>query len=111
MKSLTRRTLVQLGLSPNYKGFNAIVEAVDLLVKDPHLKITAVYKIVGSRIGSTYSRVERNIRHSIEVIIDRANEDLLYKIFGYNVLAEGTIHNGDFLTCLTMYLQEVHYNG
>lgn len=111
MKSLTRRTLVQLGLSPNYKGFNAIVEAVDLLNKDPHLKMTAIYQIVGSRIDSTYSRVERAIRHSVTIIVDRANDDLLYKIFGYNVLAEGSIRNGDFLTCLTMYLQEVLTNG
>lgn len=111
MKSLTRRTLIQLGLSPSYKGFDAIVEGVDLLIKDPHLKITAVYEIIGSRIGSTYHRVERNIRHAATIIVDRANEDLLYKIFGYNVLAEGSIRNGDFLTCLTIYLQEVHNNG
>ena len=111
MKSLTRRTLIQLGLSPNYNGFVAIVEAVDLLTKEPHLKVMAIYTIVGSRIGSTYSRVERNIRHAINVILNRANNDLLHTIFGYNVLAEGVIHNGDFLTCLTMYLQEVYKNG
>ena len=111
MKSTTRRTLIQLGLSPNYKGFNAIVEAVDILIKDHHLKITAVYEIAASRTNSTYSRVERNIRHSVAIILDRTDNDLLAKIFGYCVLVEGTIRDGNFLTCLTMYIQEVHNNG
>lgn len=111
MKSTTRRTLVQLGLSPNYKGFNAIVEAVDLLIKEPNLQITKIYEIVGSRTNSTYHRVERNIRHAVTIILDRGNFNLLRQIFGYNFLAEGTIHNGDFLTCLTLYLQEVYNNG
>lgn len=111
MKSITRRTLIQLGLSPAYKGYDAIVEAVELLSQHKDTKITAIYTLVAKKLDSTYSRVERNIRHAVEVILDRANDELLYKIFGYGVLVEGNIRNGDFLTCLTTYLQEVHNNG
>lgn len=111
MKSTTRRTLIQLGLSPKYKGYAAIVEAVDIFIKEPGTKTTAIYTIVGRRLNSSYTKVERNIRKAILVIVDRANTDLLYKICGYNVLSSGTVFNSDFIACLASYVQEVHDNG
>ena len=111
MKSITQRILVQLGLSPKYQGFHAIVESVDLLVKDPTYKICALYATIGHKTDSNAAKVERNIRHAITVIYDRGNVDLLEKICGYNMLADGHVINGDFLHCLTMYIQEVHNNA
>lgn len=111
MKSTTRRLLIQLGLSPKYKGYDAIVEAVDLFAKEPDIKTTAIYASVAKTLGSTYNKVERNIRKSILVILDRGNDKLLHKICGYNVLKEGHIVNSDFIACLAYYVLEVYNNG
>lgn len=111
MKSVTRRILVQLGLSPKYHGYQAIVEAVDVMNKNPGIKTTATYTIVANKIGSVYSRVERNIRHAVSVVLTRGDLDLMRRIFGYNITPDGTIYPGDFLACLTMYIQEVHSNA
>lgn len=108
MKSITRRILIQLGLSPKYKGYTALVEAVNLYIEFPNTKITAIYELAGRKLYSSYSKVERNIRKAITVILDRNDEDLLYKIFGFNVLSSGTIINGDFISCLAAYVQEVN---
>lgn len=111
MRSTTRRILVQLGLSPKYQGFNAIVESVDMLINDPTYKICALYATIGREMDSNAAKVERNIRQAINVIYDRGNVELLEKICGYNMLADGHVINGDFLHCLTMYVQEVHANA
>lgn len=108
MKSITRRTLIQLGLSPAYKGYDAIVEAVELLSQHKDTKITAIYTQVAKKLNSTYSRVERNIRHACEIVMNRADLDTLNNIFGYTIRIDGTITNGDFLSCLTNHV-EVQY--
>ena len=111
MKSTTRRILILLGLSPKYKGYDAIVEAVNLLNKDPHMKLMAVYDKVAKILDSTLPRVERNIRSAILVILERGDVDLIHKICGYVINTDGSMYSGDFLHCLTMYVQEVHNNA
>lgn len=112
MKSTTRRTLIQLGLSPKYKGYAAIVEAVDAFIKKPNTKVTEIYRTAADRLNTNWHSIERNIRQAVSVIVDRYNEDMLYNIFGYNVRHySGSIVNGDFIACLAAYVQEVHNNG
>lgn len=66
MRRRTEELLLRIGIYPNAAGFRYIVDAVEMLIKDPGIKLTALYDIVGNRNNSTGSRVERAIRYSSE---------------------------------------------
>ncbi len=81
----------QIGVPAHIKGYHYLREAIKLSVKDKEI-INAVTKILYPTVAKTYSttasRVERAIRHAIEVAWDRGDIDVLNSYFGY------TIHNG-----------------
>lgn len=107
MRNTTRKILIQLGLTPNYKGFHAIVEAVELFAANPTIPTMNIYRDVGKKLNVSPQNVERTIRTGNRVILERYNSELLDKIFGYAILSEGNIRNSDFIAALTMYVQEV----
>lgn len=65
MRKKTEDKLLQLGITPNLKGFSCICEAVEILSKESDIKTTALYEIVGKRFEITGSMAERRIRHAI----------------------------------------------
>ena len=73
------------------KGYQYLREAIMITVRDMDV-INAVTKIlypeVAKRYATTPSRVERAIRHAIEVAWSRGKMDTIDEMFGY------TIHNG-----------------
>lgn len=81
----------QIGIPAHIKGYQYVRYAIMTVVTEPEI-INAVTKQLYPRIaehfGSTPSRVERAIRHAIEVAWDRGDIDVLNSYFGY------TIHNG-----------------
>ena len=83
--------LHQIGVPAHIKGYHYIRDSIILCVRRPQL-INAVtkelYPSVAKRYETTPSRVERAIRHAIEVAWDRGDLDILNSYFGY------TIHNG-----------------
>ena len=82
--------LHQVGVPAHIKGYQFLRDAILLAVED-HEYINAVtkrlYPEIAKRNGTTASRVERAIRHAIEVAWDRGDVDTLNSYFGY------TIHN------------------
>ena len=82
--------LHQIGVPAHIKGYQYLREAILMAVEDPEI-INAVtkqlYPSVAKRYNTTSSRVERAIRHAIEVAWDRGDVDTLNRYFGY------TIHN------------------
>ena len=82
--------LHQIGVPAHIKGYQFLRDAILLSVNDPEL-INAVtkrlYPDIAKANGTTASRVERAIRHAIEVAWDRGDVDTLNSYFGY------TIHN------------------
>ncbi len=82
--------LRQIGVPAHIKGYHYLRCAIALAVDDPEI-IGAVtkqlYPTVAKRFATTPSRVERAIRHAIEVAWDRGDVDVLNSYFGY------TIHN------------------
>ena len=82
--------LHQIGVPAHIKGYQFLRDAI-LLATDDHEYINAVtkrlYPEIAKRNGTTASRVERAIRHAIEVAWDRGDVDTLNSYFGY------TIHN------------------
>ena len=82
--------LHQVGVPAHIKGYQFLRDAILLAVSD-HDYINAVtkrlYPEIAKRNATTASRVERAIRHAIEVAWDRGDVDTLNSYFGY------TIHN------------------
>lgn len=82
--------LHQIGVPAHIKGYQFLRDAI-LLTTEDHGYINAVtkrlYPEIAKRNATTASRVERAIRHAIEVAWDRGDVDTLNSYFGY------TIHN------------------
>ena len=82
--------LHQIGVPAHIKGYHYLRDSIVMAVEDPEI-INAVtkqlYPSVAKKYGTTSSRVERAIRHAIEVAWDRGDVDVLNSYFGY------TIHN------------------
>ena len=83
--------LHQIGVPAHIKGYHYLRDSIIMSVENPDI-INAVtkqlYPSVAKRFSTTSSRVERAIRHAIEVAWDRGDVDVLNSYFGY------TIHNG-----------------
>ena len=82
------KILHQLGIPSHIKGYNYIRESVFLFYKnsDSYGGITKeIYPEVALRFSTTASRVERAIRHAIEVSWNRGDYDLMEEIFGNSV--------------------------
>ena len=83
--------LHQIGVPAHIKGYHYLRDSIIMSVENPDI-INAVtkqlYPSVAKRFSTTSSRVERAIRHAIEVAWDRGDVDILNSYFGY------TIHNG-----------------
>ena len=93
-----------IGVPAHIKGYQYLREAIRLTVEDMD-SINAVTKIlypaVAKRFGTTASRVERAIRHAIEVAWDRGDLETLQKYFGYTVSnAKGKPTNSEFIAMI-----------
>ena len=82
------KLLHSLGIPSHIKGYQYIRESVSLMYQNPNLisGITKeVYPEIAMRYDTTASRVERAIRHAIEVSWNRGDYDLMEEIFGHSV--------------------------
>ena len=82
------KTLHELGVPSHIKGYQYIREGISLVYKKPDIigGITKeLYPEIAKKYDSTVSRVERAIRHAIEVSWNRGNWDLMEEIFGHSV--------------------------
>lgn len=86
-KSITK-ALHELGVPSHIKGYQYIREGVTIVYNDPKIigGITKkLYPEIAEKYSSTTSRVERAIRHAIEISWNRANWDYMEELFGYSV--------------------------
>ena len=82
------KMLHELGMPSHIKGYQYIREGISMIYNDPTLigGITKeLYPELASRFDTTVSRVERAIRHAIEVSWNRGNWDYMEEIFGHSV--------------------------
>ena len=88
METLVTSIIHEIGVPAHIKGYQYLREAILIAVDDMDV-INAVTKVlypeVAKRYGTTASRVERAIRHAIEVAWDRGDLETLQKYFGYTV--------------------------
>ena len=99
----------EIGVPAHIKGYQYIREAIILTVGDMELinAVTkALYPMVAKRFSTTPSRVERAIRHAIEVAWDRGDIEVLQKYFGYTVSGiKGKPTNSEFIALIADRLQ------
>ena len=82
------KILHELGIPSHIKGYQYIREAIGIIFDKPEVigGITKeLYPELASKYNTTVSRVERAIRHAIEVSWNRGNLDFMEEIFGYSV--------------------------
>lgn len=91
--ALITSILHEMGVPAHIKGYHYIRHAVELVVDDIDLLGAVTKKLypeVAEEFNSTSSRVERSIRHAIEVVWDRGNEKALVKYFASNMQNENS---------------------
>ena len=94
----------KIGVPAHIKGYQYLREAILVAVRDSEAvnAITKVlYPTVAKNFGSTSSRVERAIRHAIEVAWDRGDLETLQSFFGYTVSnVKGKPTNSEFIAMI-----------
>jgi two-component system response regulator (stage 0 sporulation protein A) len=102
----------QLGVPAHIKGYHYLRCAIVSAYHEPELldSVTKqLYPRVASQFGTTPSRVERAIRHAIEIAWDRGNLDTLNSFFGYTVnTCKGKPTNSEFIALITDKLRLQH---
>lgn len=104
LEVLITRLIHDIGIPAHIRGYQYIREAIGLVIEDITIinSITKIlYPSIAKKYKTTSSRVERAIRHAIEVAWDRGNMELLNQIFGFTVSAEkGKPTNSEFISIL-----------
>ena len=106
-KVVITKIIKELGIPANLKGYRYIICGVEMLADNIELigSIMNVYKGIAEKFNITHSRVERAIRHAIEVGWVRANLDLVDNMFGYSVDSyKGKSTNSEFLATVADYI-------
>lgn len=95
----------QLGVPAHIKGYHYLRTAILHSIEDKSLldSVTKLlYPTVAGLYDTTSSRVERAIRHAIEIAWDRGNVDTLNSFFGYTVdTSKGKPTNSEFIALIT----------
>lgn len=95
----------QIGVPAHIKGYHYLREAILLSVKNSEIinSVTKLlYPTVAKNHSTTSSRVERAIRHAIEVAWDRGDIDVLNSYFGYTIQNErGKPTNSEFIAMIS----------
>lgn len=104
LKNMVTNIIHEVGVPAHIKGYQYLREAIIIAVGDMEV-INAVTKVlypaVAKRFSTTPSRVERAIRHAIEVAWDRGDLETLQKYFGYTVSnAKGKPTNSEFIAMI-----------
>ena len=112
METVVTEIIHEIGIPAHIKGYQYLREAILITVKDMDV-INAVTKVlypeVARRYHTTPSRVERAIRHAIEVAWDRGDIETLQRFFGYTVSGvKGKPTNSEFIAMIAdrLYLQQ-----
>ena len=105
LKITISKIMHQLGVPAHIKGYQYLREAILLSIEDRELigSVTKIlYPTIAKTFNTTSSRVERAIRHAIEVAWDRGDVDVLSSYFGYTVQNErGKPTNSEFIAMIS----------
>ena len=95
----------EIGVPAHIKGYQYLREAIIMSVEDPAMisSITKIlYPTIAKRFQTTPSRVERAIRHAIEVAWSRGRMETLDALFGYTInTGNGKPTNSEFIALIS----------
>ena len=116
LESRIVEVLRDLGVPTNLKGYDYLRSAIAMCVEDKTILesiIGRLYPEMAKRYHTTPSRVERAIRHAIEVAWDRCDFDVMRQYFGNTISpSRGKTTNSEFVSCVVNQLRlEVQQNG
>jgi two-component system response regulator (stage 0 sporulation protein A) len=94
----------EIGIPAHIKGYQYLRDAIMMIISEIELlgAVTKVlYPMIAEKYSTTPSRVERAIRHAIEVAWNRGNIDMINRLFGYTVkLEKGKPTNSEFMAMI-----------
>ncbi len=107
IKSIDERLatiFVSIGIPPHIKGYQFLRDGIKCVVEDPAIINTitrGLYPTIAKKYATTASKVERAIRHAIEVAWSRGKIDNINNLFGVKVYtANDKPTNGEFIALL-----------
>ena len=109
IESMVTGIIHEIGVPAHIKGYQYLREAIIIAVNDMDV-INAITKVLYPQVAKAFqttpSRVERAIRHAIEVAWDRGDLDTLQRFFGYTVSnTKGKPTNSEFIALIADKLQ------
>ncbi len=109
IEAMVTSVIHEIGVPAHIKGYQYLREAIKIAVNDMEV-INAITKVlypqVAKAFATTPSRVERAIRHAIEVAWDRGDLETLQRFFGYTVSnTKGKPTNSEFIALIADRLQ------
>ena len=109
IESMVTSIIHEIGVPAHIKGYQYLREAIIIAVNDMDV-INAITKVLYPQVAKTFqttpSRVERAIRHAIEVAWDRGDLETLQRFFGYTVSnTKGKPTNSEFIALIADRLQ------
>jgi two-component system response regulator (stage 0 sporulation protein A) len=94
----------EVGVPAHIKGYQYLRDAIIMVIREPEMlnSITKIlYPTIAKRNQTTPSRVERAIRHAIEVAWSRGNMDIINSLFSYTVsTGKGKPTNSEFIALI-----------
>lgn len=94
----------QMGVPAHIKGYQYLRDAILMVINEINLlgAVTKeLYPMIAQKYNTTPSRVERAIRHAIELAWDRGNVEMMNKYFGYTINVErGKPTNSEFIAMI-----------
>ena len=104
LESQVTKIIHQIGVPAHIKGYQYLRFAIIMTINDNDVinSVTKIlYPTVAKEFGTTSSRVERAIRHAIEVAWDRGDIDTLNSYFGYTIQnSRGKPTNSEFIAMI-----------
>ena len=104
LEALVTNVIHEVGVPAHIKGYQYLREAIMMVVNDIDVinQITkSLYPKIAYKFNTTPSRVERAIRHAIEVAWGRGQQEVVEKIFGYTIsAAKGKPTNSEFIAMI-----------
>ena len=104
LEALVTNIIHEVGVPAHIKGYQYLREAIMMVVNDIDIinQITKqLYPDIAQKYHTTPSRVERAIRHAIEVAWGRGDQQTVEKIFGYTIsAAKGKPTNSEFIAMI-----------
>lgn len=104
IETMVTETIHEIGIPAHIKGYQYLRHAIMIVVNNLDIinSITKkLYPTVAQDFNTTASRVERAIRHAIEVAWDRGDTEVLNSIFGYTVAnSKGKPTNSEFIAMI-----------